>query len=196
MRFLKSSVSVLALSILWAAPVVSAEEDPIREYTIDSVHSAIIWNVQHKGAGFTYGRFNQFEGKVRGTASNPESLEVELTVQTASVDSANANRDEHLRGTDFFSAAEFPTLTFKSKSAKKVSDDSVELTGDLTIRGVTREITVPVRLTGRSTDRGALLVGAKATFTIDRRDFGITYGQGSLGNDIGLIISLQANTRP
>jgi polyisoprenoid-binding protein YceI len=174
----------------------SAQETATRtEYAIDPVHSAILWKVQHKGAGYTWGRFNEFSGKVSAEGRNPESLSVDLTVQAASVDSANAKRDEHLRNADFFNAVEFPTITFKSKVARKISDTKLELTGDLTIRGVTKEITAPVELVGTATDKGTRLVGAEATFSISRSDFGITYGKGSLGERVTIIAALEGMSR-
>jgi polyisoprenoid-binding protein YceI len=184
----------LAAPICLLAPAASAQDAEKTEYTIDAVHSAILWKVQHKGAGFTWGRFNDFAGTVTATGRDPESLVVNITVKADSVDSANAKRDEHLRGPDFFNATEFPTVTFKSKSAKKVADDKVELTGDLTIRGVTKEIKAVAILNGTGTDRGAKLVGAEATFTINRSDFGITYGKGALGEEVTIIAALEGKS--
>lgn len=181
--------------LLLLAPALPAQEAKPTEYQIDAVHSAIIWKVQHKGAGFTYGRFNDFSGTVTATGTDAESIQVNLTVQAGSIDSANAKRDEHLRGEDFFNTKEFPTITFKSKSAKKLADDKVELTGDLTIRGVTKEIKAVAQLTGQATDKGTKLVGSEATFTINRTDFGITYGKGALGDNVTVTVALEGTSK-
>jgi polyisoprenoid-binding protein YceI len=188
------AVVTLAVPLGLFSTTVPAQDAEKHTYTIDPVHSAILWKVQHKGAGFTWGRFNDFSGTVTATGRDPESLVVDITVKANSVDSANAKRDEHLRGPDFFNATEFPTITFKSKSAKKLADDKVELTGDLTIRGVTKEIKAIAVFTGTGTDRGAKLAGAEATFTINRSDFGITYGKGALGEEVTIIAALEGKS--
>jgi polyisoprenoid-binding protein YceI len=173
------------------APAAYSQEGTKTDYTIDAVHSAIIWKVQHKGAGYTYGRFNDFSGTVSAVGQDPATLSVDLTVKVESVDSANAKRDEHLRNADFFNVKEFPTMTFKSKSAKKVDEKKVELTGDLTVRGVTKELKVMAEITGMATDKGAKLVGAEATFKINRSDFGITYGKGALADEVTITAALE-----
>jgi polyisoprenoid-binding protein YceI len=185
---------VPALAAALATAPAMAQEGKT-EYTIDAVHSGILWKVQHKGAGYTYGRFNDFSGTVKAEGRNPESLEVNLTIKADSIDSANAKRDEHLRNADFFNTKEFPEITFKSKSAKKIDENKAEITGDLTVRGVTKEVMATAELIGTSTDKGKKLVGAEATFSINRHDFGVSYGKGALGDEVFITVGLEATSK-
>ena len=163
-------------------------------YEIDTTHSMILFRAKHNGVSYNYGRFNEFTGEIMLDAMHASSI-VEFQVKAASIDTGNKKRDRHLRGSDFLSAKQFRMITFKSTkvSAKEGEEDVLEVTGDLELHGVKKSITVDVEITGRSTDEeGASLIGFESVFTIKRSEFGMTYGIGSVSDDIRLIVSIEA----
>ena len=164
-------------------------------YEIDTAHSMILFRAKHNGVSYNYDRFNEFTGKiVMAGIGVPETM-VEFEVKTASVDTGNEKRDQHLRSSDFFSAKQFPVITFKSTKVieKEGEEDVLEVTGDLELHGVKKSITVDVEITGRATGRdGASLIGFESIFTIKRSEFGMTYGMEGISDDIRLIVSIEA----
>lgn len=168
--------------------------DAADTYEIDTAHSMIIFRAKHNGITYNYGRFNAFTGEITmdGDASKNS---VEFEVKTASVDTGNEKRDQHLRSPDFFSAKQFPVITFKSTKVgmKEGKEDVLEVTGDLELLGVKKSITVDVEITGRGKGRqGEALIGFQSVFTINRSEFGMTYGAGSVSDDIQLTVSIEA----
>ncbi|RKU14983.1 polyisoprenoid-binding protein [Candidatus Poribacteria bacterium] len=170
----------------------------VTAYEIDTAHSMIIFRAKHNGVSYNYGRFNEFNGQIVMGATDPsghsESM-VEFEVKAASVDTGNEKRDQHLRSSDFFSAKQFPVITFKSTkvSMKEGKEDMLEVTGDLELHGVKKSITVDVEITGRATGRdGESLIGFESIFTIKRSEFGMTYGIGPVSDDVRLIVSIEA----
>ena len=166
-------------------------------YEIDTTHSMIIFRAKHNGVSYNYGRFNEFTGKIRiGTSVRPhDDSMVEFEVKAASIDTGNEKRDQHLRSSDFFSAKQFPVITFKSTEVKAYADqkDVLEVTGDLELHGVKKSITVDVEITGRAEGKnGESLIGFESTFTIKRSEFGMTYGMGPVSDDIRLTVSIEA----
>ena len=163
-------------------------------YEIDAAHSMIIFRAKHSGVSYNYGRFNEFTGKITMDADVSNNT-VEFEVKAASVDTGNEKRDQHLRSSDFFSAKQFPVITFKSTkvSAKEGKEDVLEVTGDLELHGVKKSVTVDVEITGRAQGRqGESLIGFESTFTIQRSEFGMTYGMGSVSDDIRITVSIEA----
>ena len=113
-------------------------------------------------------------------------------MKVESIDTHNAKRDQHLKSPDFFNAKQFPAITFKSKQVKKSSKDTYEVTGDLTIHGVTRPVTVKVTNTGSGKDpMGANRIGFETIFTIKRSDFGMKFMLGPVSDEIRLIVSIE-----
>ncbi|MFS8808445.1 YceI family protein, partial [Synechococcus sp. R6-10] len=104
-------------------------------YRIDPVHSFIIFRVKHLNTGFAYGRFNSFSGTIVVDEKNPANSSIELEIDANSVDTGNSQRDDHLRNPDFFNTRQFPKITFKSTRVRKINDTTVEVQGDLTMRG-------------------------------------------------------------
>jgi polyisoprenoid-binding protein YceI len=165
-------------------------------YQIDPVHSSIIFRIKHLNVAYFHGRFNQASGSFLLDRDNPENSVIDVTIQTESVDTANRQRDEHLRSGDFFNVRQFPTATFKSTEVSKTGDDEFQVKGDLTIHGVTKQISTTVRHTGEGANqRGTPLAGFETVFTISRGDFGITYMPDGLGDDVRLTISLEGMRR-
>ena len=164
-------------------------------YEIDTVHSMIIFRAKHSGVSYNYGRFNEFTGKIMMDATDVSMSMVEFEVKAASVDTGNEKRDQHLRNSDFFSAKQFPVITFKSTEVKAKEDkkDVLEVTGDLELHGVKKSITVEVEITGRAKGReGESLIGFESTFTIKRSEFGMTYNMDGISDDIRITVSVEA----
>ena len=169
--------------------------DAADTYEIDTAHSMILFRAKHKGVSYNYGRFNEFTGKITMDEADIAKSMVEFEIKTASVDTANNKRDQHLRSPDFFSAKQFPVITFKSTKVnmKEEKEDMLEVTGDLELLGVKKSITVDVAITGKGKgQRGESLIGFESIFTIKRSEFGMTYGPGAVSDDIRLIVTIEA----
>ncbi|MBX3376873.1 MAG: YceI family protein [Phycisphaeraceae bacterium] len=162
-------------------------------YTIDGVHSAVVFRCKHLNTAYAYGMFSKISGSLSFDDASPESSSLSITVETSSVSTGNAKRDGHLKSNDFFASDEFPNATFKSKSFKKTGDNTFDVTGDFTLRGTTKEITVKLEKTGQGKGQGGKeLIGFETTFTINRLDYGVKFMEGALGNDVRLTVSIEA----
>jgi polyisoprenoid-binding protein YceI len=147
-------------------------------WAIDPVHSSVEFAVRHLMITTVKGRFTDVQGTVVLDDANPADATAEITIAVASIDTREPQRDAHLRAADFFEADTYPTITFRSRSVRAVSSEGFKLVGDLTIHGVTREITLDVTAEGRSKDPwGAKRAGYSATTKIKRSDFGLTWNQ-------------------
>ncbi|ALD64903.1 YceI family protein [Glutamicibacter soli] len=143
-------------------------------WNLDASHSEVGFSVRHAGISKVRGSFTEFDATLTIGESLADSS-VEATVQIASVSTKDANRDAHLKSADFFDAEQFPTMTFKSTGTKGDADEFV-LVGDLTIRGVTKQVELETELGGQAVDAfGATRVGFSASTTISRKEFGITW---------------------
>ncbi len=175
-----------------AAPIASASTAN-ENWSVDDTHSMCLFRVHHSGAGMFWGRFDKVSGTITTTGAGPDSISFDIAVQTESVSSGNPKLDKHLMSPDFFSVKEFPTMTFKSTSAKRESSGMWSVNGDLTIHGVTKPIIATIELTGRA-GKEREKIGFEAMFVVDRSQFGMNYGveQGALGKDIRVIVGLEA----
>ena len=160
-------------------------------YTVDAVHSSVIYRIKHMDVAYHYGRFNDFAGTFLLNADSPADSSVEITIQTASIDSGNGGRDKHLRSPDFFNVEQFPTATFSSTSVRKTGDTTYEVTGDFTLNGTTKPITVTINNTGEGQGRGGVeIAGFETTFTFNRLDYGLGR-PGGVGEDVRLTVSCE-----
>ena len=145
-------------------------------YTLDPAHSRIGFVARHAMVTKVRGAFNEFEGTATLDGANPASSRAQVTINAASIDTRNAQRDEHLRSNDFLAMADYPQITFTSTGARQVDDTTFELTGDLTIKGVTNPVTIPFTFEGAAKDPfGNQRVGFEGSVTINRKDYGITW---------------------
>src|SRR5438477_6501211 len=160
-------------------------------FKVDPVHSVVLFSVQHLGIANTYGRFNDISGIVVFDRDNPSKSSVELSVLVESLDTNNAIRERSLKSPDFFNVKQFPTLTFKSTKVEG-SGDTLKVSGDLTIRGVTKPVTVDFKK-GREGKGvfGEWRGGGETRFTIKRSDFGMTFELGEVGDEVTIILSLE-----
>lgn len=187
---------LLALSVALALPVLAAA-DPV-VYKVDPDHSGVGFTIRHFVSNVS-GRFKDFDGVIKYDKANPAASSVSFTVQAKSIDTDNDDRDNHLRTPDFFDAEKFPTWTFSSTSVKAADADTLEVTGDMTIKGVTRKVTIPVDVLGSvKTPRGEK-AGFEASFKLDRKEYGIAWnraleaGGAVLGDEVKVVISVEAD---
>ena len=174
---------------LIGACVVSA--NAADTFKVDAVHSFVMFSVQHLGIANTYGRFNDISGTVVFDKENPAKSSVELSVPIESLDTHNSIRDRSLKSPDFFNAKKFPTMTFKSTKVEG-SGETLEVSGDLTIRGVTKPLTVDFKKGGEGKGVfGEMRGGGETRFTIKRSDFGMNFQQGAVGDEVNIILSLE-----
>jgi polyisoprenoid-binding protein YceI len=167
-------------------------------YTIDKTHSEVTFQVRHLLTKVR-GRFTEFAGTVVFDQEHPEQSSASLTIDASSVDTGTPDRDTHLRSDDFFAVGTHQALTFTSSRVVKTGDDTYDVVGTLTIRGVAREITMPATYLGTAKDPwGNVRAGFEASLTLNRKDFGLTWNAaletGSLlvGDEVRINLSIQA----
>lgn len=165
-------------------------------YKIDKSHSEVLFQVRHLVTKVR-GRFDDFEGTLEFDEGNPGASSVSVTIQAASIDTNEKDRDTHLRSADFFDVEKFPTLTFASKSISGAGE-SYSVVGDLTIHGVTKEVTLPSTFLGNAKDPwGNARVGFESELAVNRKEFGLNWnaaleaGGFLVGDDIKISLSVQ-----
>ena len=170
----------------------------VRTYTIDKSHSEAYFQVRHLITKVR-GHFSDFAGTIDFDQEKPERSSVLFSIQTASIDTDQVDRDNHLRNDDFFAVEKYPTLTFKSTAITPKSGDDYNVEGDLTIRDVTKRIVVPVTHLGTAKDPwGNEKLAFEAEITINRKDFGLTYnavletGGFLVGDEVKVSLQIQA----
>jgi polyisoprenoid-binding protein YceI len=145
-------------------------------YTIDASHSRIGFVARHAMVTKVRGSFNEFEGTAYFDAENPAGSNLQLTIQAASIDTRNADRDGHLKGNDFFDMEAYPEITFVSTAVEQVDPENYRVTGDLTIKGVTKAVTVDFEYTGTAVDPyNNTRVGFEGKTTVNRKDWGVSW---------------------
>jgi len=161
-------------------------------YRVDPVHSAVVFRVQHLGVSDAFGRFNDATGKFKIDEENPGKNSVEISVRTNKVDTANNKRDKHLRSPDFFNMEAHPAITFKSRKFEKTGSTTYRVSGDLTLLGVTKPLTVTATRVGSGKDPwGGYRTGFTTEFTIKRSDFGMDFLLNGVGDDVHITVSIE-----
>ncbi len=188
--------AALALSLLCVGG--SAQAQSVEVYTVDPVHSSVSFRIRHL-VSYVTGHFRDFSGTIHIDREDLTRSSVELVIRTASIDTANERRDNHLRSEEFFDVAKYPEMRFRSTKIEKVSETRYHVTGKFFLHGVEQEITVPVELLGfTSHERFGERAGFHAELTLDRTAYGITWnmpgGAGSLvlGEEVRVAIDLEA----
>ncbi len=183
------ALSGLARPALESARLEAGQNPEV--FQIDPVHSSVIFKVKHMGVSWFYGRFNDITGEIGWNGDEPTGHSIKAEIKAASVDTNSADRDKHLRSNDFFDTANYPTISFVSKGAKKSGENRYEVSGDLTMHGVTKSITVMIDHVGTATARGKR-IGIAAEFTVKRSDFGMTYGiDGPVGDEVTIFLGIE-----
>jgi len=188
----RNVIAALALSALAALPVHAAEV-----YTTDAGHSDVSFQVRHLVTQVR-GKFSDYQGTIQLDPAKLENSKVEFQIKAASIDTALPDRDKHLRSEDFFFVEKYPDITFKSQQIKATGKDTYDVTGALTMRGVTKTVTLPVTFLGKVRDPwGNDKAGFATEATINRKDYGIVWnaaldnGGVVLGDDVKIAINLE-----
>jgi polyisoprenoid-binding protein YceI len=186
------------LSIIFAAVVMVASANA-NTWTFDKAHTEVKFSVAHLVITDVTGRFKDFDGKVESAKPDFSDAKIELTAKTASVWTDNDKRDEHLRSDDFFNSAQFPVMKFVGKSMKPNGKNKYKLTGDLTIRNVTKSVTFDVVYRGTTSAWGTTKAGFKLSGKINRFDYGLKFdkaietGELVVGKDVEIICDIELN---
>jgi polyisoprenoid-binding protein YceI len=180
MNFKKIAMTAACATLAW--PAMAADT-----YQIKPDQSKVTFTIKNKAPGASApeevpGSFRDFSGTVTFNAEDPAKSAVQMEVKTASVDTGNGKRDDHLRNPDFFKAKEFPTMTFKSTGAKKVSDDTFEVTGDFTLLGKTKPVTATFKKTGDNS--------GTATFQLKRSEYGMKFRVPDTADEVNVKLEL------
>lgn len=191
---MKKQFAVAVALALAAVSAFAAET-----YVVDKAHSEAKFEVSHLVSRVS-GKFNDVSGKITGDPADAAGSSVEFTIKAASIDTGNEGRDKHLRTPDFFDTDKFPEITFKSTAIKPTAKKNLyEVTGDLTMRGVTKRVTLPVEFRGFGKDpSGNTRAGFTAKTTLNRKDYGInwnrTFDEGGvvLGDDVDVVVNIEA----
>ncbi len=176
--------------------VVSLLATTLRAETavIDPVHSSVLFRIKHLNTSWTWGRFNDVQGGLALEGGVPR--EIDVTVSVDSVDTANAKRDEHLKGPDFFNAKQFPAITFQSTKVTQLDDTHYDVEGELTLHGVKENVRIRLEKTGSGrTPMTGPVVGFAAKFKIKRSDFGMKTMVGPVGDEVLIIVALECSVK-
>lgn len=185
MRHLRTLAAGLFMSLALGA-VVQADS-----FAVDPVHSAVLFKVKHMNTANFYGRFATVEGAVK--EDNGALTSVEASIPVESINTNNKDRDEHVKSPDFFDAKQYPTITFASTAVKKLDTDKYEVTGNLTLHGQTKPVTVTLMRTGSGQNvKKQDIVGYETTFTIKRSDYGVSGYLPAIGDEVTLTVSLES----
>jgi polyisoprenoid-binding protein YceI len=172
-----------------------ADEHDATVHALDKAHTAVGFSIRHMGIANVRGHFDEYEGEIHYDGENLASLVVTATIQAASINTQNQRRDDHLRSADYFEADTYPVLTFKSTGVVPHGDGHA-LTGHLTIKEVTREVTLPFELSGPIEDPwGGQRIGISIGGQINRQDFGVAYDAAAdrlIGDVVTFDIQIQA----
>jgi polyisoprenoid-binding protein YceI len=187
----------LRIAAFFVAAFAATQLFAADSYTVDKVHSDVTFQVRHF-VSKVRGNFNNFEGTILIDEAKPEASSVVFTIKAASINTNNEGRDKHLNSADFFDTATYPEITFKSTKIATAGKDKYDVTGNFTMHGVTKEITLPVAYLGSVKDpRGSERAGFELSTTLNRKDYGVNYnktldnGSLMLSDDVAVTISLE-----
>ncbi len=180
-------------ALLGATLFAVAANAQLETWQLDPPHSSAQFSVRHLEISTVRGAFTKVSGTVQYDPADVTKTALDVTIDTASIDTRIEMRDKDLRSANFFDVEKYPTITFKSKRAEPAGKGKLKITGDLTIHGVTKEVTLDAEgPTGPIKDgRGNMHMGAAATTTISRKDFGMTADAGMVGDEISITIDVE-----
>ncbi|BCW93212.1 MAG: polyisoprenoid-binding protein [Thermoanaerobaculum sp.] len=197
---MRKVVLVFAASLL-ALGAQAQEQKTV--WSLDPAHSSVGFSVRHMMVSNVRGEFTQFSVSVTTVADKPETAQVEVSIQAASIDTRIADRDKHLRSADFLDVEKFPTITFVSKKVEPAGNGKFRVTGDLTIKGVSKPVVLEAEVSPVMKDPwGNLRVGVHATTTINRKDFGVSWhkvldtGEVVVGDDVRVNLDVELVRKP
>jgi polyisoprenoid-binding protein YceI len=197
LRRFAPAVGLAVLAVIALAPAARAEKET---FVFDKAHSEIGFKVRHF-VSKVGGRFTKFDGTIEIDRANPAASAVNLKIESASIDTGNPKRDGHLNTPDFFDTAKFPEITFSSKKVVAKGKDAYEVSGDLTMKGVTKPVVLTVTANGFASDgHGGQKAGFDVAGKINRKDFGVSWnsivdGNAMLADDVEILITVEANKK-
>lgn len=176
-----------------AIAVTSSETKPAYDYSFDKLHTQIHFAVNHLGFSNSHGRFLDFDGGFNFDEADPAKSNVDVTIQTASIDMADKAWDDHMKNADFFNVEKYPTMTFKSTKVTLTGDNAADVHGDLTILDVTKPVVLKTvfNKVGEHPYSKKHVAGFSGTAKIKRSDFGMTYGLPAVGDDVSITIEVE-----
>ncbi len=188
MTIRKFAQGILLATAVFLAPGVAKAQDT---YAIDPVHSMMIFKIDHLGTSDFYGRVNDVTGTLV-VGAEPSQSSIKLEAKVDNIDTNQDKRDEHLRGPDFFNAKQFPKMTFQSTSVTKTGEKAFEVAGNLTIKGVTKPVTLKVTGGNVITDpSGKTRIGFNTEFSVKRSDYGMNFMPDKLGDEVTLMVAVE-----
>ncbi len=186
-----TSLALLLAAGLTATPLPSSQAHASGKYKVDGEHSTVLLKVKHLNTSWTYLRFDKVSGDFSIDPAHPEAASFKVQIAADSIDSNNPSRDSELKGQHFLDATKFPEITFTSKSVQKGGDGKYKAEGEIALHGVTKPVTVELEETGASETQFGPRAGFAGTFSIQRKDFGITYMADAVGDEIQATVSIE-----
>lgn len=193
MRSAITRLPVFGLALAAALSAMPARAETLH-YTLDRPHTQIMFFVDHMGVSKSQGEFLDYDGRITFVTDHPEQSSVEATIRTGSLAMGDEKWDAHLKSPDFFDVEKFPDMTFKSTAIAVTGEKTADITGDLTIHGVTKPVTLKTvwNGSGKHAMTGKPIAGFSATGMIKRSDFDMGYGIPMVGDDVELRIEVEA----
>ena len=190
-RSITALTAAFAMLLMATATPVRAE---LHEYRFDKTHTQILFFVNHLGFSNSQGEFHDYDGTIKFDRDNPENSEVNVTIRTESIDMDDNEWNNHMKNEDFFHVAKYPTMTFESTDIKVTGETEGKITGDLTILGTTREVTLDTTFNkaGKHPYSGNYVAGFSATTQIERSNFGMEYGLPGIGDTVNIRLEVEA----
>lgn len=189
MKFSTKSL-IAATALLTTLPVFSAEK-----YSVDPDHTTLAFSVNHLGFSNILGRFSEFSGDIVYDKDDLANSKIDLVIKTSSITTAHAKRDAHLSSPDFFNVKEFPRMSFKSTKIEPISSNTAQVTGNLTLLGVTKPVTLDVDINSEGPNPFApdyYVAGFSARGQIKRTDFGMKFGAPAIADTVDLILEVES----
>lgn len=187
-------MTILALGMVLASGVAfsTAQAAPLA-FTLESPHTQIVFNVNHLGFSHSYGKFTGYSGTINFDPEAPESSSVDVSIDAKSVDLNNAKWNDHVKSADILDTEKFPTITFKSTKIEVTGEKTANITGDLTLHGVTKPVVLATVFNklDKHPMNGHTVAGFSATARFKRSDFGVNYGLPNIGDDVSIVIEVE-----
>ena len=186
----------LILALICFTPAIASTDAQPTKFALDNTHTSVIFGIGHLGLSYTYGRFNKVSGEFTLDNADPTKSMFKISIDTASVDTNDAKRDEHLRTPEFLDTAKFPVMEFVSSSVVK-TDKGMDVKGNMTLHGVTKEITIPLTKVGEGNRPfGDYRAGVLTQFTIKRSDYDMKNLLNVVGDDVTITFSFEGIKQP
>lgn len=184
------------LGVLFTAAMATTPASAAETFTVDPVHSSVVFRIKHLDVSYFHGRFNNISGSFTLDPADPAQAKFDFTVKADSLDTGIDKRDQHVKGPDLFNVRQFPTITFQSTKVAAAGKGAYQVTGNLTLHGVTKPVTVTIEPTGTGKGmKGEPLAGVETTFTIRRSDFQMTGMSPMLGDEVRLTVSVEGGQK-